>query len=160
MKRRRPWIMWIALISLGVMVVAQFGMSVDEGPALLLSAVLSFFLLLGLWHGQRWAYVVTVVVVLITFVVGVADGDDDVVPVLMCNSLVAIPVLLSTRYFWVRSDGSGLSPPDAAQRAVAPPHPPLATGWCPQCRRGVPPQARFCPTCGLGLAERHVPGSA
>jgi len=92
------------LIFLGIATVGKVVAATQLGPGLLLDAALCALLLVGLYLGHRWAYVVTVVVVpaklIVAVVLGSAGGG---LLTFIFDCLVLIPVLASTRYFWGRT---------------------------------------------------------
>lgn len=102
-KKSIPTVLWVALISLGVMVVCQLLVSLRSGLAGFVGAVLSGLLLWGLYRGHRWAYVVTVAIVPIKLIVFFVTGKAGFGFLLfLIDCFVWIPVLLSTHYYWGR----------------------------------------------------------
>ena len=99
--RSVPTVLWIGLVSLAVMVVLQLAMGLMGRESLLLAAVLGGILLVGLYHGHRWAYVVTVIIVFAKLLVG-SSGTNPLVTLLI-DCLVLVPVLMSSKYFWTRT---------------------------------------------------------
>ncbi len=92
------------MIFLGIATVAKVVAATQLGPGLLLDAALCALLLVGLYLGHRWAYVVTVVVVPAKLIVAVVLGSAGAgLFTFLVDCAVLIPVLASTRYFWGRA---------------------------------------------------------
>ncbi len=132
MNRRRPAILWVALVTVGVISLAQLGASSGtQSVIVLVSAVLSAFLLIGLHAGHRWAYVLTLLFCVVGPIAGFDEGPEAGWQILIVIWLmVAVPVILSSRFFWV------------------------------QPRRDELPDPLRCPKCGyslLGLTEPRCP---
>jgi hypothetical protein len=127
--RQIPGILWVGLVALSVMVLAQFALSMRFGVWTLVGAVLGALLLWGLYCGHRWAYLATVVIVPLKLIGLVAAGQAGRgLLTFAVDCLILIPVLASTRYFWGRA--------------------------CPDvnCGHKNRREARFCARCGTELA--------
>jgi hypothetical protein len=95
-----PGPLWIALISLSVMVVMKVLFVFKVGPAILVDAALSGALLVGLYLGHKWAYVLTIVFVTIGTVSGLSKGIGNGLTILLLDCLVLVPVLMCKEYFF------------------------------------------------------------
>ena len=108
MRRRRPAVLWVALVALGLISLGQIGAGFQRAPAIfLVSAVLNVALLIGLYLGHRWAYVLTLLFCVAGAVSGFVTKPSSGLLILAINGLlVAMPVILSSAYFC--SDVPGL----------------------------------------------------
>jgi hypothetical protein len=95
-----PGPLWIALISLSVMVVLKVLFVFKVGPAILIDAAWSGALLVGLYLGHKWAYVLTIVFVAIGTVSGLSKSIGNGLTILALDCLVLVPVLMCTEYFF------------------------------------------------------------
>jgi hypothetical protein len=99
-----PGTLWIALISLSVMVVLKVLFVFKVGPAILIDAALSGALLVGLYLGQKWAYVLTIVFVAIGTVSGLSKNIGNGLTILLLDCLVLVPVLVCTKFFFPKTN--------------------------------------------------------
>ncbi len=130
-KRNIPGVLWVAIIALAGISVIQLGVAIARpNPGLLLGVALQAAIVYGLYSGHRWAYVTLLVTgVLSIIVVSLRDARVGLAT-LVIDSIVLVPMLVSTRYFF-----GPWAPPER--------HEPLR-----------------CPTCGyslLGLTEPRCP---
>lgn len=137
MQREIPGVLWIGLIVLGLITVIQFLMAiVHVNLVLLVGVAISVLLLVGLYRGQRWAFVVTLVLGVLGIVVALARNPGVGLFVLVGNGFVLVPVYLAKDYFW--------GPRLAAQGGGA--------NYCHRCghdlRGAVQPS---CPNCGAEI---------
>jgi len=102
-KRNIPPVLWIALASLGVMIVAKIVLVGKVGPIILVDAALSAALLAGLYLGHKWAYILTMVFVVIGAVLAFLLGVQHGITILVLDCLVLVPVLICTSYFFPKS---------------------------------------------------------
>ena len=100
MEKKIPGPLWIALISLSVMVVLKVLFAFMVGPAILIDAAWSGVLLVGLYLGHKWAYVLTIVTIAIGTVLGFSKGVANGLGILVLDCLVLVPVLVCTEYFF------------------------------------------------------------
>jgi hypothetical protein len=100
MEKKIPGPLWIALISLSVMVVLKVLFAFMVGPAILIDATWSGALLVGLYFGHKWAYILTIVFVAIGTVSGLSKGIGSGLTILVLDCLVLVPVLVCTEYFF------------------------------------------------------------
>ena len=131
MKRNPPGVLWIGLVALALISLIQAAFAIERNSVpLLVGVLLNLVLLGGLFTGQKWAYVLTLLFCGGAFVVPLAQGALTVaMGTLAGNALVFGPMLLATPYFW--------GPP----------------------KSGLPDPLR-CPNCGyslLGLTEPRCP---
>jgi hypothetical protein len=95
-----PGPLWIALISLSVMVVLKVLFVFKVGPLILIDAALSGALLVGLYLGHKWAYVLTIVFVAVGTVSGFSKGVANGLIILTLDCLVLVPMLMCTEFFF------------------------------------------------------------
>jgi len=103
-RRNMPSVMGVALLSLGLMVLGKVLVAYRAGPMLLIDAALSATLLVGLYLGHKWAYVLTIVFTAIGTIAALAKGIDNGLVVLVGDCLVLVPVILSTDYFFAKPE--------------------------------------------------------
>jgi hypothetical protein len=99
-EKKIPGPLWIALISGSVMVVLKVLFVFKVGPAILIDAGLTGALLVGLYLGHKWAYVLTIVFVAIGTVSGLSKGIGSGLTILVLDCLVLVPVVMCTEYFF------------------------------------------------------------
>ena len=95
-----PGPLWIALISLSVMIVLKVLFAFKVGPVILIDAALSGALLVGLYLGHKWAYVLTIVFVAIGTVSGLSKSSNNGLIILALDCLVLVPMLMCTEFFF------------------------------------------------------------
>jgi hypothetical protein len=100
-----PGPLWIALISLSAMVVLKVLYVFKFGPLVLMDAALSVALLVGLYLGHKWAYVLTIVFVAAGTVSGFSKDVANGLAILVLDCLVLIPVLICTEYYFPKVRG-------------------------------------------------------
>lgn len=98
-----PGILWIALISLGLMVLGKLLFVFKAGPVILVDAGISAVLLVGLYLRHKWAYVLTIVVVAFGTIVAFSKGPEQGLTVAVLDCLVLVPVVLCTNHFFGKS---------------------------------------------------------
>ncbi len=107
-----PPVMWIAIIAMGLYTVLSLSAGLARGsPALLLTAGANAALLLGLAKGKKWAYVIAIVVSGVSAAFAFWHSLNHGMSVLLADSLVAVPVILSTRFFFPPETPEAPSPP-------------------------------------------------
>jgi len=104
-EREIPGVLWIALVSLGLMVVGKLFFVSHFGGLILVDAVLSGGLLIGLYLGHRWAYILTIVFVALGTIGAFSKGFQQGLTVLVLDCLVLVPVLMCREYFFGGSAG-------------------------------------------------------
>jgi hypothetical protein len=102
--RKVPGVLWIALISLALMVLMKLAYISKTGPVVLVDAALSAALLVGLYLGHKWAYILTIIFVLLGTISALTKGFGQGIVVLLIDCLVLVPVLLCTNYFFPKTD--------------------------------------------------------
>lgn len=102
-----PPVLWIALVSLALMVFGKVLFMFKVGPVILIDAALSAVLLVGLYLGHTWAYVLTIGGVILGTILACSKGIDHGLITLIIDCLVLVPVLLSRDYFFSKSEPSG-----------------------------------------------------
>ena len=89
-RKQIPGVLWIGLVSLGIMVLLKLVAVVSVGPRILIDAGLSAALL--------------VVLVVLGTVFALSKGAAYGLLVLILDCLVLVPVVLSTDYFFFKKD--------------------------------------------------------
>lgn len=136
--RPMPGPMWVALISLGLMILGKVTFGLRLGPAIAIDAALSAVLWVGLYRGCRWAYVLTIVFVALGTILGLSRGLAAGLSVLVVDCLVLVPVLMCKDWFFPPAD-------DARGAQDTKPPEPVS---CPQCQAPLRRVAVYCPQCG------------
>ena len=100
MNRPIPGPMWLAIISLSLMIMGKLLAVFKVGPLILIDAALSAILLWGLIKRQKWAYFLTVVFVVFGTVMTLRKGAASGLAVFFLDGLVLVPVLICTKWFF------------------------------------------------------------
>ncbi len=100
MKQEIPALLWLAIISLGLMVLGKIGFVFKVGPVILVDALLSGALLVGIIYGHKWAFVLTIIGAVFGIITGFIKGAEIGIVILILDCLVLIPVLMSRSYFF------------------------------------------------------------
>lgn len=95
-----PPVLWITLVSLALMVFGKVMFVFKVGPIILIDAALSAVLLVGLYLGHRWAYILTIVFVAFGTVSGLSESVTNGLTILALDCLVLVPVLMCTEFFF------------------------------------------------------------
>jgi len=66
----------------------------------LIAVAINVLMLIGLYHGYRWAFVVTLVFAVLGVLVTLARSPVLGLGTLVLNGLVVVPMLLARDYFW------------------------------------------------------------
>ena len=103
-KKSIPAILWVAIISMGIFACLHLIVSFSK-PVQLIAFVVNLILLFGLYFGKKWAYVATIIVSLLAPLALISLDEGSSLVILIINSLVLIPVLLTTRYFFPKNAG-------------------------------------------------------
>ena len=98
-----PHVLWVGLACLAFMIVSKIITAFTAGPAVLVDAATSAALLWGLYSGQKWAYILTYVFVALGIVVAGQQGIEAAFMILLFDSLVLVPVILSHNYFFPKT---------------------------------------------------------
>jgi len=101
-KKSIPTILWVAIISMGAFACLHLIISFSK-PIQLIAFIVNVVLLVGLYLGKKWAFVVTIIVSLASPLALISQDVGISFVVLILNSLVLIPILLTTRYFFPKS---------------------------------------------------------
>ncbi|MBN2594108.1 MAG: hypothetical protein JXA81_11420 [Sedimentisphaerales bacterium] len=102
-----PPVLWIALVSLALMVFGKLLFMFKVGPIILIDAALSAVLLVGLYLGHTWAYFLTIIGVILGTILACSKGISNGLAIFIIDCLVLVPVLLSRDYFFGKSESSG-----------------------------------------------------
>jgi hypothetical protein len=95
-----PPVLWVALVSLALMVFGKVLFAFMVGPAILIDAALSGVLLVGLYLGHKWAYVLTIVFVALGTISGLSRSVTNGFIILALDCLVLVPMLVCTEYYF------------------------------------------------------------
>jgi hypothetical protein len=112
-----PGPLWIAIVSLGLMVVGKIVAAFGGRPVILIDAVLSGALLVGIVLGRKWAYVLTFVSVVLGTATGLSKNVGAGITILVVDCLVLVPVLICTSYFFPKSHPFPAEQQETARRA-------------------------------------------
>lgn len=110
--RNLPRVLWIALVSLALIILIQVSIVITrDEPAKLRGPAISLAMLVGLYLGHRWAYVLAVIGCIgMPITVAMEKGYALALTTLTLNCLlILLPVLMSHDYFWRRGRGRTLS---------------------------------------------------
>ncbi len=103
MEKKIPGALWISIAVLGAAILMSFVIGVQTGSnTLLVGVFLNVALLVGLLLGHKWAYIATLIFGIGGPIVIVAMGKnaEHTVGILVGNSLIVVPVIISTRFFF------------------------------------------------------------
>lgn len=101
MERKIPSTLWIGVAALGAMMLIQLLVGVQRGEdSLFVAAILDAVFLAGLLLGRKWAYIGMLVFAVGGPLVLLGRNPERAVTALLLNSLVVVPVILSTRFFF------------------------------------------------------------
>lgn len=132
-KRNPPPALWFAIIVLIGISVIQTPIAFATGRLALLAAVAAQLVLCyGLYHGQRWAFVIAIALATLGVLVTLTRSPAAGVGVLLVDALIVVPLILARSYFWN-------SPTAAPGRAH----------YCARCGQSVTAVTEStCPQCG------------
>jgi hypothetical protein len=97
-----PNVLWIAIISLAVFGISHFIIGFTK-PLQFLALGVNLILIFGLLGGFKWAYVLSIITSLLGPFLLLFNNFINFYVVLLLNSMVLIPVLISTRYFFPKA---------------------------------------------------------
>ena len=101
MERKIPSTLWIGVAALGAMMLIQLLVGVQRGEdSLFVAAILDAMFLAGLLLGRKWAYLGMLVCAVGGPLVLFGRNPEQAITALFLNSLVVVPVVLSTRFFF------------------------------------------------------------
>jgi hypothetical protein len=124
------------------MILAKVTVGLRLGPMIVIDAVLSAILWIGLYQGRRWAYVLTIVFVALgTLLASSRAGLAAGFGVFLVDCLVLVPVLICKDWFFAPTNDAHGAPDTASPEKVS----------CPQCNQLVGRVAAYCPNCGHKL---------
>lgn len=102
MKKKIPGPLWIALLSLSIMVLLKLAFAFTSSPLLLVDAILCGILLYGLGFKRQWAYSYAIFLALAGTAMAMYMDMMYGMVALVTYSLVLVPVLMCTQYFYPR----------------------------------------------------------
>ena len=102
--RKIPNLLWIALVSGAIMVLIKIAIVSKAGPLILIDAAITAITLIGLYLGHKWAYIATIILVLLGTLSGYAKDPMYGLEVFCIDGLVLVPVLFCTKYFFPESN--------------------------------------------------------
>lgn len=95
--------LWIGIVALGIITVLTLISGLSRGSAAILVATgCNLALMIGLFLGHRWAYVLLLVFAAAGVAVAFSKSAAQGLTVLIGNASVVVPVLLSTDFFFPR----------------------------------------------------------
>ena len=100
MKKKIPGPLWIALISLSIMVLVKLGLALTTSPLLIVDVILSAILLYGLGFRRQWAYSFAILLALCGSAFAMAQDMVMGMAFMVMYSLVLVPVLMCTHVFY------------------------------------------------------------
>ena len=101
-KKSIPVILWIAIISMGVFACLHLIVSFSK-PVQFFAFLVNSILLFGLYSGKKWAFIVTIIASIVAPLALISQDLGISFVILILNSFVLIPLLLSTRYFFPKN---------------------------------------------------------
>ncbi|MBN1344444.1 MAG: hypothetical protein JXQ73_17275 [Phycisphaerae bacterium] len=106
-----PGALWVAIVALSVMALMQVYVGIARGaPVVFVGAAIDAVLVVGLYLGQKWAYILALVFITLGVVVTWAmKGLGPASAQLAFQCLVLVPVLVCTRYFFPSTTGIGVA---------------------------------------------------
>ncbi len=100
MNKDIPKVLWIAIVSLGLMVIFKLLLA-SHNNAILVDAIISACLLYGLYEGRKWAYYGMLLYVAITFMGYLLAGNATLaLQILAANGMVVIPMIICKDYYF------------------------------------------------------------
>ncbi|MBU0755244.1 MAG: hypothetical protein KJ645_08900 [Planctomycetes bacterium] len=108
MNKDIPALLWIAIVSLGLMIIGKIVAAFFMNPLVLIDAALSGLLLFGIIKGHRWAYILTFVGVTTGTIFAFNNGAMSAARTFSADCLVLVPVILCTSYFFPKEPASAV----------------------------------------------------
>ena len=106
MNKQKPTSLWVAIVALGIIAVIHLGLAITTSGVLFISVVLEAILIVGLVYGQKWAYILVLVFSALGVAITLSKGIEQGLGVLVVNTIVVVPLLLSTRFFFPESQAA------------------------------------------------------
>lgn len=94
-----PTTLWIAIIAMGLFAIIHLVISFSS-PSQLIAFAANTILIFGLYNMKKWAYIFSIIVSLIAPLLLLSQTTGLALIILILNSIVIIPLLFSTRYFF------------------------------------------------------------
>jgi len=98
-KKSIPVALWIAIIGMGIFAVVHLISSFSQ-PMQLIAFLTNLILLIGLYNGKKWAYIFTIIASIFIPLIVLLIDTGTAFFILILNSVVLIPLILSTKYFF------------------------------------------------------------
>jgi hypothetical protein len=102
MKKKIPGPLWIALLSLSIMILLKLVMAFNSSPLLLVDAILCGILLYGLGFRRQWAYSYAIFLALAGTAFAMYLDMMYGIVAMVTYSLVLVPMLMCTQFFHPR----------------------------------------------------------
>ena len=102
-KKSIPVTLWIAIVGMGIFAAVHLISSFSQ-PIQLIAFLINLILLVGLYNGMKWAYIFTIVVSIFIPLVILLIDINTAFYILILNSIVLIPLLFSSRFFYPALD--------------------------------------------------------
>ena len=101
MNKQTPESLWVAIVAIGIMALIHLSLAIKTSAVpLFVSVVLEAILLVGLIHGQKWAYILVLVFSVLGVAVSLSKGIGLGLGVLVGNAFVVVPMVVSTEFFF------------------------------------------------------------
>ncbi len=101
-ERPMPSVMWVALITLALVGAVQLIMGLGTAHApMIVSGMFAGILVWALRRGARWAYVFTLLIIVLTVGLAIASGAmQQAMALVVFNAFVWVPLLIASDWFW------------------------------------------------------------
>ncbi|MEM9166441.1 MAG: hypothetical protein AAGB48_05390 [Planctomycetota bacterium] len=100
---RVPSVLWVAVVSLIVLALAQFALGVTGSPVLGVAGLGGLVLAWGLLARHRWAHAVTAAVCVLAPMVAAFSGEFTAAAIiLLANMVFVVPLVMTSGWFWDR----------------------------------------------------------
>jgi uncharacterized membrane protein YqaE (UPF0057 family) len=101
-KKSLPVSLWITISGMGIFAIVHFISGLTH-PIQFIAFSINILLIAGLYSTKKWAYVVTIVIALLIPFILVFNHSGMAFNIFLLNSVVLIPLLLSTKFFFSSS---------------------------------------------------------
>lgn len=101
--RKIPGPLWIAIVTLVLMVAYKTNVAFSGNPLAFFDVLLYGVVLAGIVRGAKWAYVLTLVFSVLGTLVALSNGAAAGMTVFLLNCLIFVPLFVCTRYFFAPS---------------------------------------------------------
>ena len=102
LKNSLPRVLWFIIIVMAIFACIHLVVSFSK-PIQLLAFTINIILLIGLYYRQKWAYIITIIASLIAPIAIYNQNNELSVIILLLNSIILLPLLIATRYFFPKT---------------------------------------------------------